>query len=194
MTTTVHRIHNFSAGPAVSAAGRCSRKRSATSLRCPASGCRCSRSATAPKTFEDILARTEADLRRLGNVPASHKVLFLQGGASHAVLDGADEPAHAGTHRRLHRHRRLGAEGREGSAARWQRQHRRDDRGRELLTHSAAGRAEAHRRMPPTSTSRPTTRCLARSGTPSRRSATFRSSPTPPRTCSAGRSTSRNTV
>ena len=34
------------------------------------------------KTFEDILARTEADLRTLGNIPASHKVLFLQGGAS----------------------------------------------------------------------------------------------------------------
>jgi phosphoserine aminotransferase len=34
------------------------------------------------KTFESILARTEADLRRLGGVPANYKVLFLQGGAS----------------------------------------------------------------------------------------------------------------
>src|SRR4029450_417916 len=34
------------------------------------------------KTFEDILARTEADLRTLGSIPSSHKVLFLQGGAS----------------------------------------------------------------------------------------------------------------
>jgi len=34
------------------------------------------------KTFEAILAETEASLRTLGNVPATHKVLFLQGGAS----------------------------------------------------------------------------------------------------------------
>ena len=73
------------------------------------------------KTFEDILATTEADLRKLGNVPATHKVLFLQGGASTAVLDGADEPAHGRQDRRLHRHGRMGAEGRERSAARRQR-------------------------------------------------------------------------
>jgi phosphoserine aminotransferase len=34
------------------------------------------------KTFEDILARTEADIRTLGGVPDNYKVLFLQGGAS----------------------------------------------------------------------------------------------------------------
>ena len=34
------------------------------------------------KTFEEILAKTEQDLRALGNVPANYKVLFLQGGAS----------------------------------------------------------------------------------------------------------------
>ena len=34
------------------------------------------------KTFEGILAKTEQDLRALGNVPANYKVLFLQGGAS----------------------------------------------------------------------------------------------------------------
>ena len=34
------------------------------------------------KTFEAILATTEADLRTLGGVPANYKVLFLQGGAS----------------------------------------------------------------------------------------------------------------
>ena len=47
------------------------------------------------KTFEAILAKTEADIRTLGNVPANYKVLFLQGGAVAAVLDGADEPADA---------------------------------------------------------------------------------------------------
>jgi phosphoserine aminotransferase len=34
------------------------------------------------KTFEAILDKTETDLRRLGNIPSSHKILFLQGGAS----------------------------------------------------------------------------------------------------------------
>src|SRR4030095_1035091 len=34
------------------------------------------------KTFEAILAETEASLRTLGSGPSSHKVLFLQGGAS----------------------------------------------------------------------------------------------------------------
>jgi phosphoserine aminotransferase len=34
------------------------------------------------KTFEAILAKTEADLRTLGGVPSNYKVLFLQGGAS----------------------------------------------------------------------------------------------------------------
>jgi phosphoserine aminotransferase len=33
-------------------------------------------------TFEDILAAAEADIRALANIPASYKVLFLQGGAS----------------------------------------------------------------------------------------------------------------
>jgi phosphoserine aminotransferase len=34
------------------------------------------------KTFADILAKTEADLRALGGIQSTHKVLFLQGGAS----------------------------------------------------------------------------------------------------------------
>jgi len=34
------------------------------------------------KVFEDVLFRAEADIRQLANVPASYKVLFLQGGAS----------------------------------------------------------------------------------------------------------------
>ena len=61
-----------------------------------------------------------------------------------AVLDGADEPAHAGRDRRLHRLRILGREGDQGSEARRRRQRRRDDQGRELFARAAAGRAEAH--------------------------------------------------
>jgi phosphoserine aminotransferase len=34
------------------------------------------------KVFESILREAEADMRRLADIPASHKVLFLQGGAS----------------------------------------------------------------------------------------------------------------
>ena len=34
------------------------------------------------KTFEEILAAADADLRRLGSIPQSYRVLFLQGGAS----------------------------------------------------------------------------------------------------------------
>ena len=34
------------------------------------------------KTFEDILAAAEADIRALGGIPANYAVLFLQGGAS----------------------------------------------------------------------------------------------------------------
>jgi phosphoserine aminotransferase len=34
------------------------------------------------KVFEDVLARAEADIRQLANVPADYRVLFLQGGAS----------------------------------------------------------------------------------------------------------------
>jgi phosphoserine aminotransferase len=34
------------------------------------------------KTFESILDQAEADIRRLANIPASHRILFLQGGPS----------------------------------------------------------------------------------------------------------------
>jgi phosphoserine aminotransferase len=34
------------------------------------------------KVFEDVLARAEADIRKLANVPSNYRVLFLQGGAS----------------------------------------------------------------------------------------------------------------
>ena len=95
----------------------CCSKRSATSSPCRASACRCSRSATARRPSRRILATTEADLRTLGGVPANYKVLFLQGGAS---LQFSMVPLNllaAGRDRRLHRHRRLGAEGGEGGAS-----------------------------------------------------------------------------
>jgi phosphoserine aminotransferase len=81
MTTTVHRIHNFSAGPAVLPQAVLEEaQRDLVAL--PGVGMSVLEISHRSKAFEDILARTEADLRRLGNIPASHKVLFLQGGAS----------------------------------------------------------------------------------------------------------------
>jgi phosphoserine aminotransferase len=81
MTTAVHRIHNFSAGPAVLPVSVLEEaQRDLVSL--PGVGMSILEISHRSKTFEDILAKTEADLRALGNIPSTHKVLFLQGGAS----------------------------------------------------------------------------------------------------------------
>jgi phosphoserine aminotransferase len=81
VSTTVQRIHNFSAGPAVLPVSVLEEaQRDLVSL--PGVGMSILEISHRSKTFEDILAKTEADLRTLGNVPASYKVLFLQGGAS----------------------------------------------------------------------------------------------------------------
>ncbi len=81
MTTTVRRIFNFSAGPAVLPLPVLEEaQRDLMAL--PGVGMSVLEISHRSKTFEDILARTEADLRTLGNIPPTHKVLFLQGGAS----------------------------------------------------------------------------------------------------------------
>ena len=81
MTTTTHRIYNFSAGPAVLPVSVLEEaQRDLVSL--PGVGMSVLEISHRSKTFEGILARTEQDLRALGNVPANYKVLFLQGGAS----------------------------------------------------------------------------------------------------------------
>ena len=81
MATTVHRVFNFSAGPAVLPVSVLEEaQRDLVSL--PGVGMSILEVSHRSKTFEEILARTEADLRALGNIPATHKVLFLQGGAS----------------------------------------------------------------------------------------------------------------
>jgi phosphoserine aminotransferase len=81
VTTTVRRIHNFSAGPAVLPISVLEEaQRDLVSL--PGVGMSILEISHRSKTFEDILAKTEADLRSLGNIPQTHKVLFLQGGAS----------------------------------------------------------------------------------------------------------------
>jgi phosphoserine aminotransferase len=81
MSTTVHRIYNFSAGPAVLPEVVLEEaQRDLVAL--PGVGMSVLEISHRSKTFEAILAQTEANLRRLGSIPPSHKVLFLQGGAS----------------------------------------------------------------------------------------------------------------
>lgn len=81
MTTTVHRIFNFSAGPAVLPLPVLEEaQRDLVAL--PDVGMSVLEISHRSKTFEDILARTEQDIRTLGRVPANYKILFLQGGAS----------------------------------------------------------------------------------------------------------------
>jgi len=75
------RLFNFSAGPAVLPESvLLEAQRDLVAL--PGVGMSILEISHRSKTFEAILAKTEADLRTLGGVPANYKVLFLQGGAS----------------------------------------------------------------------------------------------------------------
>jgi phosphoserine aminotransferase len=79
--TTVHRVHNFSAGPAVLPVSVLEEiQRDLIAL--PGVGMSILEISHRSKPFESILAQAEADIRQLANVPATYKVLFLQGGAS----------------------------------------------------------------------------------------------------------------
>ena len=81
MATTVRRIYNFSAGPAVLPEAVLEEaQRDLVAL--PGVGMSVLEVSHRSKTFEAILAQTEANLRTLGSIPNTHKVLFLQGGAS----------------------------------------------------------------------------------------------------------------
>ncbi len=81
MPTTVHRIHNFSAGPAVLPVPVLEEiQRDLLAL--PGAGMSILEISHRSKTFESILAQAEADIRALAGIPANYRVLFLQGGAS----------------------------------------------------------------------------------------------------------------
>src|SRR5207247_137053 len=81
MPTTIHRIHNFSAGPAVLPVSVLEEiQRDLVAL--PAAGMSILEISHRSKTFESILAQAEADIRALAAIPANYRVLFLQGGAS----------------------------------------------------------------------------------------------------------------
>jgi phosphoserine aminotransferase len=81
MPTTVHRIHNFSAGPAVMPVSVLEEiQRDLLAL--PDAGMSILEISHRSKTFESILAQAEADIRALAGIPANYRILFLQGGAS----------------------------------------------------------------------------------------------------------------
>jgi phosphoserine aminotransferase len=79
--TTVQRIYNFSAGPAVLPLSVLEEiQRDLVAL--PGVGMSILEISHRSAAFEAILAQAEADIRQLAGIPATHKVLFLQGGAS----------------------------------------------------------------------------------------------------------------
>jgi len=79
--TTVHRVHNFSAGPAVLPVSVLEEiQRDLVSL--PGVGMSILEISHRSAAFEAILGQAEADIRALAAIPLNYKVLFLQGGAS----------------------------------------------------------------------------------------------------------------
>ena len=79
--TTVHRVYNFSAGPAVLPVSVLEEiQRDLISL--PGVGMSILEISHRSVPFEKILAEAEADIRALANIPPNYKVVFLQGGAS----------------------------------------------------------------------------------------------------------------
>jgi phosphoserine aminotransferase len=78
---TVHRVHNFSAGPAVLPLPVLEEiQRDLIEL--PGVGMSILEISHRSAPFETILAQAEADIRSLANIPSNYRVLFLQGGAS----------------------------------------------------------------------------------------------------------------
>src|SRR5262249_35566263 len=78
---TVHRVYNFSSGPAVLPLSVLEEvQRDLIAL--PGVGMSILEISHRSKTFEAILHQAEADIRALAGVPSHYKVLFLQGGAS----------------------------------------------------------------------------------------------------------------
>jgi len=79
--STVHRVYNFAAGPAVLPLPVLEEiQRDLIAL--PGVGMSILEISHRSKTFESILERAEADIRALADIPANYHVLFLQGGAS----------------------------------------------------------------------------------------------------------------
>jgi phosphoserine aminotransferase len=79
--TTVQRVFNFAAGPAVLPLPVLEEiQRDLIAL--PGVGMSILEISHRSKTFESLLEQAEADIRTLGRIPGNYRVLFLQGGAS----------------------------------------------------------------------------------------------------------------
>src|SRR6185295_9303401 len=79
--STVHRVFNFAAGPAVMPVPVLEQiQRDLLAL--PGVGISILEISHRSKEFEAILEQTEADIRTLAAIPSNYRVLFLQGGAS----------------------------------------------------------------------------------------------------------------
>ncbi|MDA1305885.1 MAG: 3-phosphoserine/phosphohydroxythreonine transaminase [Acidobacteria bacterium] len=78
---SVHRIYNFSAGPAVLPLPVLEEAQRDL-LALPGVGMSVMEISHRSKPFDAILANAESDLRELAGIPDNYKVLFLQGGAS----------------------------------------------------------------------------------------------------------------
>jgi phosphoserine aminotransferase len=77
----VERVYNFSSGPAVLPLPVLEQvQRDLVAL--PGVGMSVMEISHRSSTFEAIIGQAEADIRRLAGVPDSHRILFLQGGAS----------------------------------------------------------------------------------------------------------------
>jgi len=79
--TTIHRVFNFAAGPAVMPVPVLEQMQRDL-LALPGVGMSILEISHRSKTFESILAQAEADIRALAAIPSNYRVLFLQGGAS----------------------------------------------------------------------------------------------------------------
>jgi phosphoserine aminotransferase len=79
--TTIHRVFNFAAGPAVLPVPVLEQiQRDLLAL--PGVGISILEISHRSQQFEAILAQAEADIRTLAGIPSNYRVLFLQGGAS----------------------------------------------------------------------------------------------------------------
>lgn len=81
MSSTVNRIFNFSAGPAVLPLEVLQEAREHL-LSLPGVGMSILEVSHRSKPFEDVMKGAEADIRALAGIPDGYHVLFLQGGAS----------------------------------------------------------------------------------------------------------------
>src|SRR5204862_7933387 len=77
LMSTVHRVFNFAAGPAVMPVPVLEQiQRDLLAL--PGAGMSILEISHRSKTFEAILEQTDADIRTLAGIPANYRVLFLQ--------------------------------------------------------------------------------------------------------------------